>query len=129
MANFSSYVTSKGGIWRLTETLGHELAPENIFINALAPGAVNTKLLDELLAAGPEKVGKGVFEKSVQQKENGGESPEKAAKLVHYLMSEKSKGLYGKILSAVWDDFENFTDLEKLSKSDIYCVRRVVEKK
>ena len=105
------------------------ISSENIFLNALAPGAVNTKLLDELLAAGPDKVGKAFFEKSVQQKENGGESPEKAAKLVMYLMSERSRGLYGKTLSAIWDDFENFENLEALSKSDIYCVRRVVEQK
>ena len=127
LVNFSAYATSKGGIWRLTETLGAELAPHHIFLNAIAPGAVNTKLLDELLTAGPEKVGKEFYEKSLAQKEQGGTSPAKSAELVLYLLSEKSKGLYGKTLSALWDPYQDFKELEKMSATDIYQVRRVVE--
>ena len=107
--------------------MGAELATKKIFVNAIAPGAVNTKLLDDLLTAGPEKVGKEFFEKSLAQKEQGGTSPEKAAELALYLLSEKSKGLYGKTLSAVWDPYQDFKDLEKMSTTDIYQVRRVVE--
>lgn len=127
LANFSAYATSKGGIWRLTETLGAELASHKIFVNAIAPGAVNTKLLDDLLTAGPDKVGQDFYQKSLAQKEQGGTSPMKSAELVLYLLSEKSHGLYGKTLSAVWDPYQEFRDLEKMSQSDIYQVRRVVE--
>lgn len=127
LPNFSAYVTSKGGIWRLTETLGAELAPHKIYLNAIAPGAVNTKLLDDLLAAGPDKVGADFYQKSIAQKEQGGTSPMKSAELVQFLLSEESSGLYGKTLSAVWDPYTQFTDLEKMSKTDIYQVRRVVE--
>lgn len=128
MPNFSGYVSSKGGIWRMTETLAVELKDRNIFINSIAPGAVNTKLLDNVLAAGPEKVGKEAYEKSLQQKESGGQSSEKAVALCKYLLSEKSKGLYGKTLSAIWDPYEKFENLEALSKSDIFTYRRVVDK-
>jgi NAD(P)-dependent dehydrogenase (short-subunit alcohol dehydrogenase family) len=127
LPNFSGYATSKGGVWRLTETLGAELASKNIFMNAIAPGAVNTKLLDDLLQAGPEKVGQEFYQKSLAQKEQGGTSPQKSAELVLYLLSEKSNGLYGKTLSALWDPYKDFKDLEKMSQSDIYQVRRVVE--
>ncbi len=127
LPNFSSYVTSKGAIWRLTETLGAELQSENIFINAIAPGAVNTKFLDELIASGPEKVGKVFYEKSLQQKESGGTSPEKAADLGIYLMSDASNGLWGKTLSAVWDDYRSLQNLEKISQSDIFTVKRIVD--
>ncbi len=127
LPNFSAYATSKGGIWRLTETLGAELAVKNIFLNSIAPGAVNTKLLDDLLKAGPEKVGQDFYQKSLAQKEQGGTSPQKSADLVLYFLSDKSNGLYGKTISAVWDPFHEFSDLEKMSRSDIYQVRRVVE--
>lgn len=127
LPNFSAYAISKGGIWRMTETLGAELAQKNIFLNAIAPGAVNTKLLDELLDAGPERVGKEFYEKSLAQREQGGTSPMKSAELALYLLSEKSTGLYGKTLSAVWDPYKDFTNLEKMSSSDIYQVRRVVD--
>lgn len=127
LPNFSGYAISKGGVWRLTETLGAELSKRNIFLNSIAPGAVNTKLLDELLEAGPDKVGKEFYEKSLAQREQGGTSPLKSAELVLYLLSERSHGLYGKTLSAVWDPYKDFKDLEKMSQSDIYQVRRVVD--
>ncbi len=127
LPNFSAYAISKGGVWRMTETFGAELAQRNIFLNSIAPGAVNTKLLDELLEAGPDRVGKEFYEKSLAQREQGGTSPAKSAELALYLLSEKSTGLYGKTLSAVWDPYKDFTNLEKMSQSDIYQVRRVVD--
>jgi len=35
---------------RLTETLAEEVRPHNIQVNAVAPGAVNTRMLEEVLA-------------------------------------------------------------------------------
>jgi NAD(P)-dependent dehydrogenase (short-subunit alcohol dehydrogenase family) len=128
LENFSCYVTSKGGIWRFTETVGAELVRKNIYMNAIAPGAVNTHFLDQLIKAGPEKVGKQFYEKSLKQKEDGGQSPQKAADLCLYLLSSKSKGLWGKTLSAVWDPYNDFSNLEDISNSDIYSYRRVVDK-
>ena len=129
MANFSDYVTSKGAIWRLNETLAAELAPRKIFVNSIAPGAVNTKLLDDLLEAGPDRIGKDVYEKSLQQRESGGQSPDKAAELSLYLLSDKSAGLYGKTLSAIWDKYGEFENLEQMSKTDLFTYRRVVDAK
>jgi 3-oxoacyl-[acyl-carrier protein] reductase len=129
MANFSSYVTSKGGIWRLTETLAAELKEANIFVNAIAPGAVNSKLLDDLLEAGPERVPKEIYERSVEQKKKGGASPDKAAELSLYLLSDESRGLTGKTLSALWDPYRDFADLEEISAQDIFCMRRVIDER
>lgn len=129
MPNFSDYVTSKGAIWRLTETLGAELAPQKIFVNAVAPGAVNTRLLDDLLEAGPDRIGRDVYEKSLKQKEAGGQSSEKAAELCLYLLSEKATGLYGKTISAVWDSYHDLKNLDQTSQSDLFCYRRVVDEK
>lgn len=122
---FSAYVASKGAIWRLTETLGAELKEQGIFVNAIAPGAVNTRLLQNVLDAGPEKAGADNYQAGLQQAQEGGVSPEKAVKLVTYLLSEKSKGLTGKIISAVWDPYESWTDLEKISSSDYLSMRRL----
>ena len=129
MPNFSAYVSSKGGILRLTETLGAELAPFNIFVNAISPGAVNTLLLDQLLAAGPEKAGEKFYQKSLEQKEKGGAPAEKSAGLAIYLLSEESRGLHGKNLSAIWDKYSEIQDPAELSKSDIYTMKRVTDLK
>ncbi len=127
MPHFSDYVSSKGAIWRLTETLGHELAPDQIFVNAIAPGAVNTRLLSELLDAGPERVGEAFYGKATQQRDQGGQSPELAAELTLFLLSPQAKGLHSKTLSAVWDQYRDLTDLPKVSTSDLFTYRRVVD--
>ena len=44
------YSASKGGIVAMTETLALELAPFNIRVNAIAPGAIETPMIDPLKA-------------------------------------------------------------------------------
>src|SRR5205823_3721196 len=51
----SAYAASKAGIVRFGETLAEELKPLGIEVNMIAPGALNTRMLDEVLTAGPEK--------------------------------------------------------------------------
>ena len=126
MPCFSSYVTGKGGIWRLTETLGAEYAPHGVWINAVTPGAVNTKFLDDLLAAGPVKVGQEFYQKSLKQRDEGGVPPQKAAELVMYLLGPDSIGLSGRTLSAIWDSYREIKDAAAVSKTDLYTMKRVV---
>ena len=126
MQRFSSYVTSKGAIWRLTETLGAELAPFQIYLNAIAPGAVNTRFLDEILRLGPEVVGQEQYERSLDQSAKGGAPPEKTAELVLYLLSDKGRNLYGKTISANYDRYWEIADARALSDSEVFTMRRVV---
>ena len=49
---FSAYSASKAGIVRFSENLAGEVAEHGIDVNAIAPGAVNTRMLDQRLAAG-----------------------------------------------------------------------------
>ena len=51
--DFSAYALTKVAIVRLTETLAEELKGMAIDVNAVAPGAMNTRMLEEVLAAGP----------------------------------------------------------------------------
>ena len=67
LPRLSAYAVSKAAVVRLTETLAEELRADHIDVNAIAPGALNTRLLDEVLAAGPEKVGADFYTRSVQQ--------------------------------------------------------------
>ena len=64
MPNLSAYAASKAAVVRLTETLALELVPYRVDVNAVAPGALNTRLLEEVLAAGPEKVGEKFYQQS-----------------------------------------------------------------
>ena len=42
----TAYAASKAGLISLTKTLGRELAPEGIIVNALAPGVTDTPQLE-----------------------------------------------------------------------------------
>jgi len=57
LPRISSYAASKAAVVRFTETLAEETRGAGIDVNAIAPGALNTRLMDDLIAAGPEKVG------------------------------------------------------------------------
>lgn len=126
---FSAYVASKGGVVRFTETLAKEVEDFGIRINAIAPGAVNTKFLDEAISAGPEKVGEDNFKKFLKQKEEGGASPDSAAELCVFLASGDSAKLSGRVFSAIWDDKEKiFRHESEVMNTDIYTYRRIKPK-
>jgi NAD(P)-dependent dehydrogenase (short-subunit alcohol dehydrogenase family) len=44
--NATAYAASKAGLISLTKTLGRELAPEGIVVNAVAPGVIDTPQLE-----------------------------------------------------------------------------------
>lgn len=127
MPNISAYAVSKAGLVRFAETIAEELRDFNINVNAVAPGALNTRLLNEVIEAGPVKVGKFFYEQSLKQSETGGTPLDKGAKLCLYLASDESNGITGKLISAVWDPWEIFGEKKKeLNNSDIYTLRRIV---
>lgn len=127
MPFLSAYAASKAAVVRFVETLSHELSRHKIDINSVAPGALNTRLLDEILTAGPEKVGQVFYEQSLEQKKQGGVSLDIGAQLCTYLASSESDGITGKLISAVWDPWKHFDEFKgQLEKSDIYTLRRIV---
>jgi NAD(P)-dependent dehydrogenase (short-subunit alcohol dehydrogenase family) len=127
LPRISAYAASKAAVVRLTETLAEELRDFAIDANAIAPGALNTRLLEEILNAGPDAVGKQFYQKSLKQRDSGGVPLEKAARLCVYLASELSDGISGKLISAQWDPWENLHAFqEQLANSDIYTLRRIV---
>ena len=122
----TAYAGSKCAMARLTETLAAEYREFNIDINAVAPGAMNTRMLQETLAAQLPLE----HAKSIQQQQTGGAPPEKAAELIAWLASPASDGITGRLISAVWDGWREFPshrgDLEKFA--DLYTLRRVIPK-
>ncbi len=93
MAGLAHYSASKGGIAALTKTLAVELAPYNIRVNAIAPGAIDTpmsastkddpKILEQALAMIPlHRMGK----------------PEEISNTVLFLVSEDSSYITGSVI-------------------------------
>jgi len=127
LPRISSYAASKAAVVRLTETLAEELREAHVDVNAIAPGALNTRLLDEVLAAGPEKVGEDFYKRSIKQRDEGGAPLEKGVAVCVFLASAISDGITGRLLSAVWDDWAGLVSRkDELSRSDIFTLRRIV---
>jgi NAD(P)-dependent dehydrogenase (short-subunit alcohol dehydrogenase family) len=120
----SAYASSKAAVVQLTESLAREVLDEGIRVNAIAPGAVVTEMTAAVVAAGPEKAGKELYERTLKQREAGGEPPELAAKLVVWLASGASGALTGKMLSAKWDKVESI-DVATANASSLYAMRRI----
>jgi NAD(P)-dependent dehydrogenase (short-subunit alcohol dehydrogenase family) len=125
--NFSAYGVAKTGVVRLVETIAEESRERGIDINAIAPGAINTRLTDEVLALGPAVVGAAEFAAAQKQKASGGNSLEKALGLVEWLLSPASDGVTGRLLAAQWDPWSTLGQRTgELAPSDIYTLRRIV---
>ena len=120
---FSAYSASKAAIVRLTETLAAEVKDNGIDVNAIAPGAVNTQMLDQRLAAG-SSIGEVEREAAINLVQDGGIDIAKPAALAVFLASDKSNGLSGRLLSAVWDPWEKM-DLKKVMETETFTMRRL----
>ncbi len=127
MPRLSAYAVSKAAVVRFVETLAHELEGCGIDVNAIAPGALNTRMLDEVIAAGPDAVGEAFYRKCLEQKEKGGAPLERGASLAVFLASRRSDGITGRLISAVWDPWQELpARRDELARSDIYTLRRIV---
>jgi NAD(P)-dependent dehydrogenase (short-subunit alcohol dehydrogenase family) len=128
LPNISAYAASKAAVVRLAETLAEELRPFRVDVNAIAPGALATRMVDEVLAAGPEAVGAAFYAKNKQWKETGATPPELGARLAVWLASPQSDGITGKLISAQWDPWETLQEHRQDLDGDIYALRRIVPK-
>jgi NAD(P)-dependent dehydrogenase (short-subunit alcohol dehydrogenase family) len=127
LPRLSAYAASKAAVVRFAETLAEELRGTGIDVNAVAPGALNTRLLDEVLEAGAERVGHSFYERALEQRSSGGTPLDLAARLAVFLGSGESDGITGKLISAPWDPWEELpSHVEDLRSTDVYTLRRIV---
>lgn len=122
---FTAYSSSKVALVRFAESLAQELTETNIQVNAVAPGPVESRMWDEMRMAGPAG-GPKLIEELKRIAETGGVSPERATELAMFLASQRSDRLSGRLLSALWDDWEHLEDrMEQIASSEAWTLRRV----
>lgn len=125
--NFSAYAVAKTGIVRLVETLAHEWGNLPLDINAVAPGALPTRLTEETLALGPERVGASEYAAARRTAAQGPAAFDRVCGLVGWLLSEQSDGVTGRLLSAPWDPWQRLQEHRgELTSGDIYTLRRIL---
>ena len=121
---FSAYAASKAAVARLTETLAEEVRGFDIQVNALAPGAVSTRMTEEVLTASGAAGARALAE--ARQVKEEARMPEVAAELALFLASDESDGLTGRLISAPWDDWrQTKKHFKEILASDAWTLRRV----
>jgi NAD(P)-dependent dehydrogenase (short-subunit alcohol dehydrogenase family) len=125
--SFSAYGIAKTAIVRFSETIALELRKHQIYVNSVAPGAINTQMMEEVLVSG-ENAGDELISTTARKK-NGGDDPNHILELISFLISDNSDGITGKLISAVWDPWKSkeFQDLLK-ADTDIATLRRIDNK-
>jgi NAD(P)-dependent dehydrogenase (short-subunit alcohol dehydrogenase family) len=125
--NFSAYGSAKTAVVRLVETIAAEERGTPLDINAIAPGAVHTRLTEEVLSLGPGVAGEAEYRSALKQKAGGGGSMEVALGLVEWLLSPASDGISGRLLSAPWDPWPTLDrHATTLAASDVFMLRRIL---
>ncbi|MFZ1041239.1 MAG: SDR family oxidoreductase [Anaerolineales bacterium] len=101
-ANIATYAASKGGLLALTRAMAIEFAPDNIRVNAILPGAVDTPMLRAGLGRG--HVGHGDMQErldNLARKTVNGRvgTPQEIAHAIYFLAdSEQSSFMTGQAL-------------------------------
>jgi NAD(P)-dependent dehydrogenase (short-subunit alcohol dehydrogenase family) len=124
--NFAAYGVAKTGVVRLVETLAAEWEGLPRDINAVAPGAMFTRMTEQILAQGEKRAGQKEFASATKLSRDNSAKLGKVLGLVEFLLSEKSDHLSGKLISAQWDPWEKLSEYKSEWNNDIYTLRRIL---
>lgn len=125
-ANFAAYGVAKTGVVRLVETLASEWRGERRDINAIAPGAIFTRMTEQVLATGEALAGADEFSSATKLPRDNCAKLERVRGLVEFLLSPASDGISGRLISAQWDAWQDLPSRKsELMDSDIYTLRRI----
>ena len=95
--NYSLYAATKAGILALTKSIGVELAPFGINVNAIAPGNTETPINEDIrmapqFAAHRERIAR------ITPSQRLFTPPQEIASAILFLLSDATKGMYGSTL-------------------------------
>ncbi len=126
--HFNAYGSSKTGVVRLVEIMADELITagfQDITINAFAPGAVKTRMMNDILDAGPI-AGKKELEKAAQVLKNGGTTDQEIISLMDFFMDHKiNKGISGRLIHVREDYHQLIKKYGKEISGEIGKLRRI----
>lgn len=89
-----AYSSTKGAIITITKSAAKELAPQNIRVNAVAPGIVRTERFEELYEATGDKINERIEKIAIGRLG----TPQDIANAVSFLASDRASYISGQIL-------------------------------
>jgi NAD(P)-dependent dehydrogenase (short-subunit alcohol dehydrogenase family) len=95
LASQAAYCVTKGAIVQLTRQLAVEFAPQGVRVNAVAPGAIETRFLLDAL---PQDPGPILADIAASHPLGRTSQPEEIAEVVAFLASERAGFMTGAIV-------------------------------
>jgi len=115
--NFTAYACSKVAVVRFAESVAQEMQSFGIEINALAPGLVATRMIEQTRSAGYGTPDVPIVE------------PQVAGRAVAFLLSDAASGITGKFVAPNYDDYARWPEhIAELKSTDAFTLRRIVPK-
>ena len=124
-SHISAYCASKAAVVRLTECLALELDGTNVHVNALGPGGIHTRLVEEMQEEAAASGSAEIHDQSRIVTSGGGESMERVAELAVFLASDEAGSLSGRLVTTRDDLPEAPGRVPDIMASDAYLLRRV----
>lgn len=122
---FMSYSLSKTALLRFVENYAVENSNRNIRINAIAPGLLPSKMQSEVIRNERLFDSRDYFNSLKSLSEESYDST-KLLNLCDFLLTDKSEGITGKLISVEWDNWAEWpNNLDQLRNSDLYTLRRI----
>jgi 3-oxoacyl-[acyl-carrier protein] reductase len=122
---FMSYSLSKTSLLRFIENFALENLNRNIRINAIAPGVMPSKMQTEVVNKKTLRESKDYIT-AIKSLSDEFYDSTKLLSLCDFLLTEKSAGITGKLISAEWDNWAEWpNNLHQLKNSDLYTLRRI----
>jgi NAD(P)-dependent dehydrogenase (short-subunit alcohol dehydrogenase family) len=98
-SDIAAYCAAKGGVIQLTRAMAIDHADDQIRINCVCPGPINTPLLDRIIesSSDPQKERQTTIEKTLMNRLG---EPEEIANVILFLASDESSYMTGSVVVA-----------------------------
>jgi 3-oxoacyl-[acyl-carrier protein] reductase len=122
---FIAYSATKHALNGFAYSLAYQLFKKEIWVNSILPGNYNTGMNQERIELGPEKIGQENYKISLARlNEDDGPKYEKLYALIEFLCAPAADGIYGRLISAQYDDWQNHVKRLKDERDELYKIVR-----
>ena len=122
---FNSFSASKHALNGFIYSLSYELANRNIWVNSILPGSYHTRMNEQRIERGADNIGSENYEIAIARKnENEKIKYHKLNNLIEFLCSSTSNGIFGRLISAQYDHWEDNIMRLKNKDNDLYKIIR-----
>lgn len=95
----TAYSAAKGGLTMLTRSLALELSPENIRVNAICPGTVDTPIVAQVAEMFPDDLDSRVADRLMMMLPGKAIAPAEIGSAIVYLASPAARMITGEVLA------------------------------